>query len=51
MKLTKTLGKIAEPVLKILSKFLGYFGDLLRWISESMWVVPVFITIMLLGRL
>ena len=50
-KLTKTLGKVMEPFLKILSKFLGYFRDLLGWISENMWVIPVFVTVMLLGRI
>ena len=51
MELAKTLGTIAKPILKILSKFLSYFGHILAWISENMWVIPVFVTIMVIGRL
>ena len=35
MKLAKTLGKIAEPILKVLSKALGYIGDMLWWVQLS----------------
>ena len=50
MKFAKIMGKISEPILKVLSKFLGYIGDILGWISENLWVVPIIIVILLFGN-
>ena len=44
------MGSILEPVLKVLSKFLSFIGDLLGWISENLWVVPIIIVILLFGN-
>ena len=50
MKLAKTLGKIAEPILRVLSRALGYIGDILGWISENLWIVPIIVIIILFGK-
>ena len=36
-KLAAVIGKILEPVFKVLSKVLSWIGDLHGWISENSW--------------
>ena len=50
IKLTKVMGKILEPALRVLSKLLSFIGDILGWISENLWVVPIFVVILLFGK-
>ena len=46
-KFAAAMGNILEPVLKVLSKILSWIGDLLRWISENLWITSIIVIILL----